>query len=55
MKSRPEHDTLSATERAVVKARQGVELITSGELRVVDEEGRRDRRSICYRDERTLE
>ena len=37
---RPEHDKLGATERAVIKARQGVELITSGELRVVDEEGR---------------
>jgi fatty-acyl-CoA synthase len=37
---RPEHDTVSATERAVIKARQGVELITSGELRVVDEEMR---------------
>src|SRR5262245_10089003 len=35
---RPEHDALSAADRAVVKARQGVELITSGELRVVDEE-----------------
>ena len=34
---RPEHDSLSLEERAVVKARQGVELITSGELRVVDE------------------
>ena len=34
---RPEHDSLNATERAVVKARQGVELITSGELRVVDD------------------
>ncbi|HZC77006.1 MAG TPA: AMP-binding protein, partial [Ktedonobacterales bacterium] len=33
----PEHDTLSASERAVVKARQGVELIASGDLRVVDE------------------
>jgi fatty-acyl-CoA synthase len=33
---RPEHDRLSAEERAIVKARQGVELITSGELRVVD-------------------
>ena len=38
--SRPEHDTLSPADRAVVKARQGVELITSGELIVVDEEGR---------------
>ncbi len=38
--SRPEHETLSGADRAVVKARQGVELITSGDLRVVDEEGR---------------
>jgi len=37
---RPEHDRLDAAERARIKARQGVELITSGELRVVDEEGR---------------
>ena len=37
---RPEHDALSPGERAIVKARQGVELITSGDLRVVDEEGR---------------
>jgi fatty-acyl-CoA synthase len=36
---RPEHSTLSPDARAVVKARQGVELITSGELRVVDEDG----------------
>jgi acyl-CoA synthetase (AMP-forming)/AMP-acid ligase II len=35
----PEHDALSADDRAVVKARQGVELITSGELKVVDEAG----------------
>ncbi|HJZ76459.1 MAG TPA: long-chain-fatty-acid--CoA ligase [Vicinamibacterales bacterium] len=34
---RPEHDALSPADRAVIKARQGVELITSGELRVVDE------------------
>src|SRR5207253_2509051 len=34
----PEHATLSTAERAVVKARQGVELITSGDLRVVDTE-----------------
>ncbi|MDE3228947.1 MAG: AMP-binding protein, partial [Chloroflexota bacterium] len=33
----PEHAGLSASERAVVKARQGVELIASGDLRVVDE------------------
>ena len=32
---RPEHDTLSAEARATIKARQGVELITSGELTVV--------------------
>ena len=38
--SRPEHGTLSGADRAVIKARQGVELITSGDLRVVDEEGR---------------
>lgn len=37
---RPEHALLDAAERAVVKARQGVELITSGELRVVDAAGR---------------
>jgi fatty-acyl-CoA synthase len=33
----PEHASLSGAERAIVKARQGVELITSGELRVVDQ------------------
>jgi fatty-acyl-CoA synthase len=33
----PEHEALSARQRAVIKARQGVELITSGELRVVDD------------------
>jgi fatty-acyl-CoA synthase len=33
----PRHTTLSPAQRAVIKARQGVELITSGELRVVDE------------------
>jgi fatty-acyl-CoA synthase len=37
--SRPEHAELSCAERSVVKACQGVELLTSGELRVVDEEG----------------
>jgi fatty-acyl-CoA synthase len=37
---RPEHASLSAEERAILKARQGVELITSGELQVVDEEGK---------------
>jgi fatty-acyl-CoA synthase len=36
----PEHETLSPGDRAVVKARQGVELLTSGELRVVDDKGR---------------
>ena len=35
----PEHAKLSPQERAVVKARQGVELLTSGELIVMDEEG----------------
>jgi len=36
---RPEHAGLSLQDRATIKARQGVELITSGELRVVDEAG----------------
>lgn len=36
---RPEHAVLPADERARIKARQGVELITSGELRVVDDKG----------------
>jgi fatty-acyl-CoA synthase len=36
---RPEHLRLSLQERAQVKARQGVELVSSGELRVVDQEG----------------
>jgi len=33
----PHHTALPPAQRAIVKARQGVELITSGELRVVDE------------------
>jgi len=37
--SRPEHASLPQHERAILKARQGVELITSGEVRVVDESG----------------
>ena len=32
----PEHASLSPDQRATIKARQGVELITSGELQVVD-------------------
>jgi fatty-acyl-CoA synthase len=36
---RPDHDTLPSADRARVKARQGVELITSGELRVVTPDG----------------
>src|SRR5438067_6165389 len=36
---RAEHASLKIAERAAIKARQGVELITSGELRVVDEAG----------------
>jgi len=35
----PEHENLAPADRAVVKARQGVELLTSGELRVVDDKG----------------
>jgi fatty-acyl-CoA synthase len=38
--ARPEHANLPLRDRCVIKARQGVELITSGELRVVDSEGR---------------
>ena len=34
----PAHDALSLGERARIKARQGIELITSGETRVVDEQ-----------------
>jgi len=36
---RPEHEPLSTSERAVIKAHQGVELLTSGDLRVIDENG----------------
>src|SRR6266516_3548371 len=36
---RPEHAALSPQARATIKARQGVELITSGELLVIDEQG----------------
>jgi fatty-acyl-CoA synthase len=36
---RPEDDDLAPRERARIKARQGVELITSGDLRVVEESG----------------
>jgi fatty-acyl-CoA synthase len=35
----PEHEGLSPADRAVIKARTGVELLTSGELRVVDDNG----------------
>jgi len=37
---RPEHAGLDPRARAEIKARQGVELLTSGDLRVVDEHGR---------------
>ena len=36
---RPDHADLPSRARCTIKARQGVELITSGELRVVDETG----------------
>jgi acyl-CoA synthetase (AMP-forming)/AMP-acid ligase II len=36
---RAEHEQLSTAERAIIKARQGVELITSGETTVIDDEG----------------
>jgi fatty-acyl-CoA synthase len=35
----PEHEKLTPADRAVQKARTGVELLTSGELRVVDADG----------------
>lgn len=37
---RPEHKKLGTMERGIVKALTGVELITSGELRVVDDQGK---------------
>ena len=37
--ARAEHEQLSAAERAIIKARQGVELITSGETTVFDDAG----------------
>jgi fatty-acyl-CoA synthase len=46
---RPEHAGLDAHARGQIKARQGVELLTSGDLRVVDEQGRE-----VPRDGRTL-
>jgi fatty-acyl-CoA synthase len=36
---RPAHASLSGADRARIKARQGVEILTSGELRVADERG----------------
>jgi fatty-acyl-CoA synthase len=36
----PEHEGLALADRAVIKARTGVELLTSGELWVVDPDGR---------------
>jgi len=37
---RPEHAGLAPRDLATLKARQGVELVTSGELLVIDDEGR---------------
>jgi fatty-acyl-CoA synthase len=36
---RAEHEGLSISERSVIKACQGVELLTSGDLRVIDDNG----------------
>jgi fatty-acyl-CoA synthase len=36
---RPEHQNLTVAERAKIKARQGVEFVSSGEVRVVNDEG----------------
>jgi fatty-acyl-CoA synthase len=47
--ARPEHAGMAASERAILKARQGVELLTSGDLRVVDAQGNdvpRDGRTV---------
>ena len=38
--SRPEHDALPLSDRAAIKACQGVELLTSGELSVIGEDGK---------------
>lgn len=35
-----EHQKLSLRDRAQIKARQGIELVTSGELKVIDEHGK---------------
>jgi fatty-acyl-CoA synthase len=35
----PEHEGLAPADRAILKSRQGVELLTSGELKVVDDDG----------------
>ena len=45
----PEHAQLSAAERAAVKARQGVELVSSGEMRVWTHTA-----TMCRSDGRTL-
>jgi fatty-acyl-CoA synthase len=45
----PEHSDLSPTERAAIKARQGVELVSSGEICVMDEAG-----NAVQRDGKTL-
>jgi len=37
---RPEHGSLSLREQCILKARQGVELVTSGDLRVFGDDGR---------------
>ena len=37
--ARPEHQNLPVEELAEIKSRQGVELVSSGEFRVVDEDG----------------
>jgi fatty-acyl-CoA synthase len=37
---RPEHVSMSASDRAVIKARTGVEMIGAGEMRVVDDAGK---------------
>ena len=53
----PEHRKLPLAERAIVKARQGVELVSSGEIRVLDTSGQEvpQRRADARRNLRSRE
>ena len=43
----PEHEKLTPADRAVQKARTGVELLTSGELRVIEADGEADGEEVA--------